>query len=62
MAGAATSFGCWPVMTSCGKLAEGKLLLTALAVQIGAANQANEFADFLTALERRRRMLPCDAN
>jgi putative heme-binding domain-containing protein len=32
--------------------AEGKLMLNALAVQIGAANQANELADFLTTMDR----------
>jgi putative membrane-bound dehydrogenase-like protein len=31
---------------------DGKLMLNALAVQIGAANQANEVADFLTTMER----------
>jgi putative membrane-bound dehydrogenase-like protein len=31
---------------------EGKLMLNALAVQIGAANQANELADFLTTMDR----------
>jgi len=31
---------------------EGKALLTALAVQIGAANQANELADFLATIDR----------
>jgi putative membrane-bound dehydrogenase-like protein len=31
--------------------AEGKLLLNALAVQIGAANQANELADFLATMD-----------
>jgi putative membrane-bound dehydrogenase-like protein len=32
--------------------AEGKLLLNALAVQIGAANQANELGDFLATMDR----------
>ena len=32
--------------------AEGKLLLNALAVQIGAANQGNDLADFLTTMDR----------
>jgi putative membrane-bound dehydrogenase-like protein len=32
--------------------AAGKLMLNALAVQIGAANQANELADFLTTMDR----------
>lgn len=31
---------------------EGKLLLNALAVQIGAANQPNELADFLATMDR----------
>ena len=31
---------------------EGKLLTNALAVQIGAANQANELADFLSIMDR----------
>jgi putative heme-binding domain-containing protein len=31
---------------------EGKLLTSALAVQIGAANQANELGDFLNAMDR----------
>jgi putative heme-binding domain-containing protein len=35
-----------------GTSAEGKLLLNALAVQIGAANQANELADFLATMDR----------
>lgn len=34
------------------KSAEGKLLVSALAVQIGAANQANELADFLATVDR----------
>src|SRR5205823_874516 len=32
--------------------AEGKLMLNALAVQIGAANQANELADCLAAMNQ----------